>query len=46
MYPELTVNQVHYICQSVKDYFRPQRMKRGRGARRPQLAGTVTQRGD
>ncbi len=34
MYPELTVDQVHYISQSVKDYFRPQRMKRGRGARR------------
>jgi dTDP-4-amino-4,6-dideoxygalactose transaminase len=37
MYPELTVDQVHYICQSVKDYFRPQRMKRGRGARRLRL---------
>jgi dTDP-4-amino-4,6-dideoxygalactose transaminase len=34
MYPELTVDQVHYICQTVKDYFRPQRMRRGRGARR------------
>lgn len=39
MYPELTVDQVHYICQSVKDYFRPQRMKRGRGARRSRLGG-------
>jgi len=37
MYPELTVDQVHYISQSVKDYFRPQRMKRGRGARRLRL---------
>ncbi len=35
MYPELTVDQVHYICQTVKDYFRPQRMRRGKGARRP-----------
>jgi len=39
MYPELTVDQVHYICQSVKDYFRPQRMRRGRGARRAPLPG-------
>ena len=37
MYPELTVDQVHYICQSVKDYFRPQRMMKGRGARRLRL---------
>ena len=37
MYPELTVDQVHYICQSVKDYFRPQRMKRGSRARRQRL---------
>jgi len=37
MYPELTVDQVHYICQSVKDYFRPQRMKRGSRARRLRL---------
>ena len=33
MYPELTIDRIHYICQSVKDYFRPQRMKRGKGAR-------------
>jgi dTDP-4-amino-4,6-dideoxygalactose transaminase len=39
MYAELTVDQVHYICQSVKDYFRPQRMKRGKGARHPRLKG-------
>jgi hypothetical protein len=37
MYPELTVDQVHYISQSVKDYFRPQGMKKGRGARRLRL---------
>jgi dTDP-4-amino-4,6-dideoxygalactose transaminase len=37
MYPELTVDQVHYISQSVKDYFRPQRMKRGRGTLRQRL---------
>jgi dTDP-4-amino-4,6-dideoxygalactose transaminase len=35
MYPELTVDQVHYIAQSVKDYFRPQRMKRARVSGRP-----------
>jgi dTDP-4-amino-4,6-dideoxygalactose transaminase len=37
MYPELTIEQVHYICQSVKDYFRPGRMRtrRGRRAQRP-----------
>lgn len=39
MYPELTVDQVHYICQTVKDYFRPQRIRRGRNARRPRLGG-------
>jgi len=39
MYPELTVDQIHYICQTVKDYFRPQRMRRGRSARRPRLGG-------
>jgi dTDP-4-amino-4,6-dideoxygalactose transaminase len=38
MYPELTVDQVHYISQSVKDYFRPKRMKRGRAAHRQRLA--------
>jgi dTDP-4-amino-4,6-dideoxygalactose transaminase len=37
MYPELTVDQVHYISQSVKDYFRPQRMKRTRGIPRLRL---------
>ena len=42
MYPELTVDQVHYICQSVKDYFRPQKMRRGRGVRRPPARGPVT----
>jgi len=41
MYPELTVDQIHYICQSVKDYFRPQRTKRGRRVRRPGRGGTV-----
>ena len=41
MYPELTVDQVHYISQSVKDYFRPQRVKKGRGAHRLRL-GAVT----
>jgi dTDP-4-amino-4,6-dideoxygalactose transaminase len=44
MYPELTVDQVHYICQSVKDYFRPQRMKRGRGARRLRLGAQTWDR--
>jgi dTDP-4-amino-4,6-dideoxygalactose transaminase len=39
MYPELTVDQVHYICQTVKDHFRPQRMRRGRSARRPRPWG-------
>ena len=39
MYPELTVDQVHYICQSVRDYFRPQRMRRGGVFRRPRLGG-------
>jgi dTDP-4-amino-4,6-dideoxygalactose transaminase len=38
MYPELTVDQVHYISQSVKDYFRPRRMNRRRGAYRLPLA--------
>jgi dTDP-4-amino-4,6-dideoxygalactose transaminase len=37
MYPELTVDQVHYVSQSVKDYFWLQRMKRSRGAHRLRL---------